>query len=47
MIKELNAYIAWNTGVFWKQLQCISCGSLLWNYKITDSLTQMAKAQNV
>ena len=45
--KELKAYIATNTGVFLKPLQFISCGSLLWNYKIADFLTQMAQAQNV
>ena len=45
--KELKAYIATNTGVFLKPLYFISCGSLLWNYKITDFLTQMAQAQNV
>ena len=30
-----------------KLLQFISCGSLLWNYKLTDFLTQIAQAQNV
>ena len=45
--KELKAYIASNTGVFLKPLQFISCGSLLWNNKITDFLTLMAQAQNV
>ena len=45
--KELKTYIALNAGVLLKPLQFISCGSLLWNYKITDFLTQMAQAQNV
>ena len=45
--KELKTYIALNAGVFLKPLQFISCRTLLWNYKITDFLTQMAQAQNV
>ena len=45
--KELKTYIALIAGVFLKPLEFISCGSLLWNYKITDFLTQMAQAQNV
>ena len=45
--KELKTYIALNAGVFLKPLQFFSCGSVLWNYKITDFLTQTAQAQNV
>ena len=45
--KELKTYIALNAGVFLKMLQFISCGTLIWNYKITDFLTQIAQAQNV
>ena len=41
--KELKTYIALNAGAFLKPLQFFSCGSLLWNYKITDFLTQTAK----
>ena len=45
--KELNTYIALIAGVFLKPLEFISCGSLLWNYQITDFLTEMAQAQDV
>ena len=45
--KELKTYIALDAGVFSKRLQFISSGSLLWNYRIADFLTQMTQAQNV
>ena len=46
--KELNTYIVLLiAGVLLKPLEFISCGSLLWNYQITDFLTQMAQAQDV